>query len=254
MPGVGRAEQAHRLTIIVPVYNEAENFPSLWSALNQQVTADFDVIVVYDFDEDNTVPVAQQLIDSGQSNLRLTRNNIRKGVVGAIVSGFRQIESGPVLVAMADSSDDLRLVDKMLELYNLGYDVVVGSRYMKGGQIINGPWFKQGLSRLAGITLYHFRGVPTHDICNSFKIYDASMLRQMKIESTAGFEINIEIAVKAFLSGRKIAEVPATWREREHGTSRFSLWRWLPHYLRWYFYAFQPKWQDLRTTESSRTR
>ena len=67
------------------------------------------------------------------------------------------------------------------------------------------------------------------------------MLNALKLESSGGFEISLEITVKAFLAGYKITELPTTWRDRAHGSSRFRLWHWLPRYLRWYFYAFRPR-------------
>jgi hypothetical protein len=119
--------------------------------------------------------------------------------------------------------------------------VVVGSRYMKGGRIVNGPVVKQGLSRMAGVSLCWLRGIPTHDATNAFKIYDSDMLRQFILESQHGFELNLEITVKAFLAGYRIVEIPSEWRDRTQGKSKFKLWAWMPHYLRWYFYAFRPK-------------
>ncbi len=229
------------LTIVVPVYNESENFPHFWEELKSAVNSDYEVIVVYDFDEDSTVPVVRALIDDGATNLRLVKNTVRRGVVGAICTGFNTVSEGPVLVAMADLSDDLALVDRMLELYRHGYRLVAASRYMPGGKIIGGPPLKKNLSRLAGLSLHWLRGVPTRDATNAFKLYDASLLRTIKIESTAGFEISLEITVKAFLAGWPMVELPATWRDRTRGKSRFRLWAWLPRYLRWYFLAFRPR-------------
>ena len=229
------------LTIIIPVYNEGGNFPRLWAEISSQIRSQFRALVVYDFDEDNTASVVQGIIAQGESRLKLVKNAIRPGVVGAILTGFNQVDDGPVLVVMADLSDDLKQVDSMLALYGQGYQVVVGSRYMKGGSIEGGPWLKQFLSRAAGITLHWLRGIPTHDATNAFKIYDRDMLRSFTIESQRGFELNLELTVKAFLRGYRIAEVPSTWRDRSHGESRFRLWGWLPHYLRWYFHAFRPK-------------
>ena len=60
----------------------------------------------------------------------------------------------------------------------------------------------------------------------------------MEIESTGGFELGLELVVKAHVAGRKIVEVPTTWRDRLAGQSNFKLWKWLPHYLKWFFYAF----------------
>jgi glycosyltransferase involved in cell wall biosynthesis len=232
---------APHLSIIIPVYNEGDNFPSLWARLSSQIRCDFTAFVIYDFDEDDTLPVIERLIARGEKRIHLVKNNVRAGVVGAILSGFNQIDDGPILVLMADLSDDLSQVDSMLALYQRGYQVVVGSRYMKGGRLEGGPRFKQFLSRMAGLTLCWFRGIPTHDATNAFKIYDRGMLKSFVIESQAGFELNLELTVKAFLAGYHIAEVPATWRARGAGKSRFRLWAWLPRYLRWYFYAFQPR-------------
>jgi len=236
-----RNDSLHPLTIIVPVYNEGANFPALWESICSAIRSPFTALVVYDFDEDDTVPPVQAIINKGERRIRLVPNNVRKGVVGAIVTGFNQVARGPVLVVMADLSDDLGQVDSMLALYRQGYQVVVGSRYMKGGSIEGGPWFKQFLSRMAGLTLHWFRGIPTHDATNAFKIYDRDMLKSFTIESQRGFELNLELTIKAFLRGYRIAEVPSRWKDRSQGESRFRLWAWLPHYLKWYFHAFRPK-------------
>jgi glycosyltransferase involved in cell wall biosynthesis len=229
------------LTIVIPVYNEGAGFEDLWSELDTQLQFPFRALVVYDFDEDNTVPAVQAVIARGEKRLSLVKNKIRRGVVGALLTGFRAAEKGPLLVVMADLSDDLAQVSRMLELYRQGYHVVVGSRYMKGGRIVNGPVLKQGMSRMAGVSLYWLRRIPTHDATNAFKIYDAAMLKEFTLESQRGFELNLEITVKAFLAGYRIVEIPSVWRDRTQGKSKFKLWAWLPHYLRWYFYAFRPR-------------
>ena len=229
------------LTIVIPVYNEGAGFEKLWHELTTQLQCPFRALIVFDFDEDDTVPAVQAVIARGEHRLFLVKNSIRRGVVGALLSGFLQVERGPILVVMGDLSDDLAQVGRMLELYSQGYHLVAGSRYMKGGRIVNGPFIKQGLSRLAGVSLCWLRGISTHDATNAFKIYDAAMLRQFSLESQHGFELNLEITVKAFLAGYHIAEVPSVWRDRTQGKSKFRLWAWLPHYQRWYFYAFRPR-------------
>ena len=241
MASVIARSSADDLTIVIPVYNEGAGFEELWSELNTHLQFPFRALVVYDFDEDNTVPAVQAVIARGETRLSLVKNNVRRGVVGALLTGFRAVENGPLLVVMADLSDDLAQVSRMLELYRQGYDVVVGSRYMKGGRILNGPVLKQGLSRMAGVSLHWFRRIPTHDATNAFKVYDSTMLRHFTLESQRGFELNLEITVKAFLAGYRIVEIPSVWRDRTQGKSKFKLWAWLPHYLRWYFYAFRSK-------------
>jgi hypothetical protein len=138
---------------------------------------------------------------------------------------------------MADLSDDLSMVDAMYAEYLNGASVVVGSRYMKGGKQIDGPFLKRTLSRLAGVSLYWIRRLPTHDVTNNFKMYDKAFLDTIVIESKGGFEIAMEITVKAFKHRAKIVELPTTWRDRTAGEANFKLWAWLPSYLHWYFYA-----------------
>jgi len=230
------------LTVVIPVYNEASNFPALWAAIRENIRSPLQAFAIYDFDQDDTLPVIRQIMAAdGGPPLRAVRNRYGRGVVGAIRTGFEQVEHGPILVVMADLSDDLAQVDGMLQLHSQGYHVVVGSRYMKGGKLVGGPFLKQGLSRIAGMSLHWLRGFPTHDATNAFKIYDRDMLRSFTIESKAGFELNLELTVKAFLAGYRIVEIPAVWRDRTRGQSRFRVWRWLPHYLKWYFYAFRPR-------------
>ena len=105
------------LTIVIPVYNEGANFPGLWAEMKQHLDFPFTALVAYDFDGDDTLPVAQQIIAQGETRLRLIKNTYGRGVVGAIRTGFDAAPPGPVLVVMADLSDDLGQVRQMLELY-----------------------------------------------------------------------------------------------------------------------------------------
>lgn len=227
------------LSVIVPVFNEKDNFEHLYKEVQRHIKQDKRLLVVYDFDEDNTLPIARKIAKK-DPNVQLVKNTIGRGPLNAIKSGFAAVPSGPCLVVMADLSDDLSMVDDMYQAYRDGAQVVCGSRYMKGGKQIGGPLLKRTLSRLAGASLHYLRGVPTHDVTNNFKLYDKKLLDAITIESTGGFELAMEITVKAFKRKAKIVELPTTWRDREAGESNFKLWKWLPSYLRWYFLAFKP--------------
>jgi len=233
----GRADLSEALALIVPVYDEAENLPALVDQVERFVPPPFTMYVVYDFDADTTVPVARAL-GATRPWLRLLRNHLGPGVVNAIRTGFRAVPVGPALVVMADLSDDLGVVPECLRLYRAGYQVVCPSRYMRGGRQLGGPLVKRTLSRLAGLSLHWLAGLPTHDATNNFRLYDAALVHALGIESTGGFELALELTAKAFRRGARIAEVPATWRDRTAGASRFRLARWLPRYLRWYAHAF----------------
>jgi len=224
------------INIVIPVYNEGENIAATLAEIAANVRNKYRIFIVYDFDEDNTLPVVRRAMQNCD-NITLLKNRYGRGVLNAIKSGLEAVESGIVLVVMADLSDDFGKVDAMLEKINDGYDIVCGSRYMKGGRQNKGPWFKKSLSRLAGISLYYLTGIPTHDITNSFKMYTKKVLKDITIESNGGFEIGMEIVVKAHFAGYKITELPCIWTNREAGRSNFRLFKWLPKYLKWYFYA-----------------
>jgi dolichol-phosphate mannosyltransferase len=222
------------LTIVVPVYNEGENVvPTLRGIIERSRTRPLEVLVVYDFDGDTTVPVVKRL-QAEMPELQAHRNTIGRGVLNAIKSGLGAARAPFVLVTMGDGSDDAGDIDAMYELARGGADVVAGSRYMRGGHQIGGPLLKRMLSRAAGLSLHWVAGIPVHDATSNFRLYSKRLLEKVTIESTGGFELGIELTVKAHLMGMRIAEVPTTWRDRTAGESRFKLWQWLPRYLKWY--------------------
>jgi len=223
------------INIIIPVYNEKENIKNTLLEIKTKIKTPYRIFIIYDFDEDNTIPTIREFMQNN-TNIYLLKNKYGRGVLNAIKTGFETVNNSVVLVIMADLSDDLRKIDGMFKKINEGYDIVCGSRYMKGGKQIGGPKFKKFLSRLAGVSLHYLSGIPTHDVTNSFKMYTKEVLKDIKIESKGGFELGMEIVVKAFLKGYKITEVPSTWRDREEGKSRFKLWKWLPRYIYWYIF------------------
>jgi hypothetical protein len=103
---------------------------------------------------------------------------------------------------------------------------------------VGGPWFKRFLSRWAGKTLHWFARVGTRDATNSFKAYSVKFLRDVGIESDAGFEVGIELVAKARRLRLPVAELPTIWLDRPLGASNFRMAAWIPRYLRWYRFAF----------------
>ncbi len=225
------------LDIVIPVYNEALNIEKCLNELALKVKVPFKVLVVYDFDEDDTLPVIKNIKNGYKFSISLIKNNIGKGPLNAIKAGFNASDGDAVLVSMADLSDDIKIVDDMYRLVREGADIVCGSRYMKGGGQIGGPFIKKNMSKWAGLSLYYITGVPTHDATNSFKMYSRKIIDNVKIESDKGFVLGLELTVKAFLKNYAIKEIPTVWTDREAGESRFKVMAWLPSYLKWYFIA-----------------
>lgn len=224
------------ITIVIPVYNEGENIKTAVERIEKEVKVPFKINIIYDFDEDTTLVPAREL------NVNLIKNKYGRGVLNAIKTGLETAESEFVVVTMADLSDPPEVINEMVnsaEKYNS--DIVCGSRYMPGGKQIGGPLIKGLMSRCAGLSLHYLAKLPVHDATNSFKLYRKSFLDTVEIESTGGFELGIELVVKAFKNGCKITEVPTTWHDRTAGESNFKLIEWLPKYLKWYFEAFKRK-------------
>lgn len=227
-----------RVSLVVPVYNEGERITRCLEAITDAVSVDFEVLVVHDTPEDDTVPFVEKF---GDRRVRAVLNTIGPGPARAIRAGFEAAAAPTVVVTMADGSDSLGAVDEMVRLVERGFVVVAGSRYMPGGAQIGGPLMKTTLSRLAGLSLYYFGRVGTRDATNSFKAYSKGFIEEVGVVSESGFEVSIELVSKARRLRRPVTEVPTIWLDRAEGESRFQVAKWLPVYLRWYRFAFGPR-------------
>jgi glycosyltransferase involved in cell wall biosynthesis len=238
------AENQPELSVVLPVYNEGEAVAPVVRALVAGIHVPCEILIVYDFDGDTTVPVAKALA-AELPQVKPLRNELGRGVLNAMKAGMAAARAPYVLISMADGSDEPQVVDSMVGLALAGADVVAASRYMRGGHQVGGPILKRLMSRTAGLSLHWFAGVPIHDPTNNFKLYSRRFLDSITIESDAGFELALELSVKATLAGRSLAEVPTTWRDRTAGKSNFKLRKWLPHYLHWYFAAIRGRFARL---------
>jgi len=180
-PGSADSAAAPELTIVVPVYNEPDNIGPTLRRLAADVHEPNETLVVYDFDGDTTVPVVRAMQDE-LPNVRLLRNDLGRGVLKAMKAGIAAARGEFVLITMADGSDEVELVDRMIGLGKGGADVVAASRYMKGGRQEGGPLLKRTLSRLAGLSLHWVGRLPIHDATNNFKLYRRSFLNSVTIE------------------------------------------------------------------------
>lgn len=227
------------LDIVIPVYNEHDLIARTLDEIEQKIKTPYKVIIVYDFPEDTTLPVVRKYREENPGrNIQLLQNTRGKGALNAIRSGFDASNGLATLVSMADLSDDLSICDEMFAMVQRGFDIVCGSRYMRGGKHIGGPFLKKTMSRVAGLTLHYLAGIPTHDATNSFKMYRTQLLKDVTIESQGGFEVGMEIVIKSHLQGYRVSQLPTIWRDRSAGDSRFKLLEWLPSYLKWYFLAY----------------
>lgn len=227
-----------RVSIVIPVYNEADAVVPVFNRIIDSVSMPFEVLVVYDEPSDTTAPVVN---DFGDSRFRGVLNTIGPGPAFAIRAGFAAAKAEVVAVTMADGSDDISALESMVRLVERGCAVAAASRYMSGGAQVGGPLVKSTMSRTAGLLLYHLARVGTHDATNSFKAYSRTFIEDVGVDSDGGFEIGIELVAKARRLRRPVGELPTIWLDRTMGQSRFQLRAWLSRYLKWFRFAFGSK-------------
>ncbi len=237
----GVAVPAPLISIVVPVYNEAENIQPFLRELEPHLRQPHETLIVYDFPEDSTLP-AVAAMQPPPAHVRLVHNTLGKGVLNALKAGFQAARGDVIVVMMADRSDEPKDVEPMARLVRAGADVVAGSRYVKGGGQVGGPLVKRTLSRLAGVSLHYLAGLPTRDATNNFRAYSRRVIEQIPIEGEASFALALELTLKAHWNGWRVAEVPTTWHDRTAGVSRFRTFAWMPHYLKWYLKAMGRAW------------
>lgn len=228
------------IDIIIPVYNEAEGIISTLSSLAKSVRMPFRVLLCYDFEEDTTL-VAIRAKGSQGVDIELVRNRGR-GAHAAVMSGFAYSRSPFVLVFPADDVYNACILDTMFDMAANGVDIVCASRFMPGGAMVGCPVLKAALVRMAALTLHKLARLPSHDATNGFRVFSRRLLDTVSIESSEGFTYSLELLAKCHRLGWPISEIPAQWHERSTGSSRFRVIRWIPAYLRWYFYVFQTTW------------
>lgn len=229
-----------RASLIVPARNEDALIQVFLERLEESVSLPVEVLIVVDSEYDSTLAALNNLKKS-RLLIRPLISTLGNGPANAIKFGIASAASRTVVVTMADGSDDPRNIDELIRLIERGCVVAAASRYMPGGQQIGGPRFKKFLSRNASRILRIVGGLGIHDATNSFKGYSIDFIQSVGIESDRGFEIGLELTAKAHRRNLLIAEVPTIWIDRNFGDSNFQLRKWLPHYLKWFFFAFGKK-------------
>jgi glycosyltransferase involved in cell wall biosynthesis len=229
-----------RASIVVPALNEGNQIDVFLQRLEEAVNLSVEVLIIVDRPSDSTLMGISNYV-SARHLIRGVISELPSGPANAIRHGISLSNSDIVVITMADGSDDPRVIDDLIRLIERGCTIACASRYMPGGQQIGGPRLKRFLSRNASRALWFLLGVGTHDSTNSFKAYSKRFIEEVGIESNKGFEVGLELVAKAHRNRRMIAEIPTIWIDRMVGESNFQLRRWLPQYLRWFFYAFGPK-------------
>jgi dolichol-phosphate mannosyltransferase len=213
-----------RAMVVVPTYNERGNLPILVDALMQ--LPGLRLLVVDDQSPDGTGDVADALAREHTGRIDVIHRSGRRGLGRAYVDGFRKAIAEPVDVVCqmdADLSHDPRHLPDLIAAAR-DADVVIGSRYVPGGQIVNWPKRREILSRFANVYVRAITRLKTHDCTAGYRCWRRGTLARLPLDRfiSNGYSFQIETLFSAAHLGCRIVEVPITFVERREGQSKVS--------------------------------
>lgn len=224
------------LTIIVPAKKEEEAVIFTLEEIKKRVKTPHKIIVVNDsFEGDNTGDIVKKYIKKNKNaSVVINRSNPHPTFASALILGFNKTKEGVVIPVMADLCDRAEDIDIMYKKMNDGsdWDIVCGSRYIKGGGKKGGPLIQSICSFIICSFLHYIVGVPTTDVSNAFKMYKKDVLNEAVINKKNGVEISMAITLQAYFNGAKITEVPTRWIGRALGKSKFKIIERTPPYFK----------------------
>src|ERR1700736_3772029 len=179
-------------------------------------------LLVHGGSSDNTWSILQGLKDRNDA-LRPIKNGGPFGVGRAIIKGIEFTQGDAMVVMMADESDDCRDVVRYWNVLNEGWDCVFGSRFMKGGGVIDYPWLKLWVNRLANFFIRVLFRIPLNDTTNAFKAYRKEALDGCRPFLSPHFNITVELPLKAIVRNYSWTVIPITWRNRRTGVPKLKL-------------------------------
>jgi dolichol-phosphate mannosyltransferase len=212
--------------VVVPTYNERDSIAELIDRLHAAAGGGADVLVVDDSSPDGTGRVVDELIEERPGFLSLLVRPAKRGLGGAYLDGFRWgLGHGyDALVEMdADLSHDPVDVVRLLAALE-DADLVIGSRYVLGGAVVNWSIFRRVLSRGGNLYARVLLGFEVADATSGFRAYRASLLASVDLDAirSEGYAFQVEMVRRAQAAGARIVEIPITFTERTHGRSKMS--------------------------------
>jgi dolichol-phosphate mannosyltransferase len=217
-PGVGR------VLVLIPTYNEAENVTDVVARVRAAVPS-VEIMILDDNSPDDTGQVADE-IAAADPAVHVMRRPGKQGLGAAYIAGFRwALDRGydGVVEMDADGSHAPEELPRLLELL-ADADVVFGSRWVRGGRVVNWPLHRRILSRGANLYTRLALGVPIRDATGGYRAFRTLVLEKLEVDtaSAQGYAFQVELALRAYRSGCRVVEVPITFTERSGGGNGMS--------------------------------
>jgi dolichol-phosphate mannosyltransferase len=213
------------LSVIVPAHNEEESLPhtlhDLYTVMVRE-NVPHEIVVVDDGSKDRTWAVLQEL-KATIPTLAPVQNRGRNGFGRAVVCGFNHMRGDACTIMMADASDSPEDAVKYWRLLNEGWECVFGSRFIKGGQVIDYPRIKLIVNRLANFLVRIGFNITLNDTTNAFKAYRRTVIEGCRPFLSPHFNLTVEIPLKAIIRGYSWTVIPISWRNRKHGVPKLKI-------------------------------
>lgn len=212
-------------SVIIPARDEEESLPSTLADIYQTFTAEnvpHEIVVVDDGSKDRTWAVLQELKQTFPT-LAPTQNPGPHGFGRAVVWGLDHSRGDAVVIMMADASDSPAHAVNYWRLLNEGFDCAFGSRFIKGGEVIDYPRVKLLVNRLANFFVRIGFNIPLNDTTNAFKAYRRIVIDGCRPFLAPHFNLTVEIPLKAIVRGFTYKVIPISWQNRKHGQAKLKI-------------------------------
>ena len=215
-----------KLSIVIPAHNEEESITETIDQIEEafsKVNIDHEIFVVDDNSKDNTRQVLETLIQKYPS-LKYETNHGPNGFGYAVRFGLERFSGDCVAVMMADLSDSpYDLIRYYTTMVEGNYDCVFGSRFIKGGKVIDYPWLKKIINRVANFIIRIVMRIKYNDTTNAFKLYKREVIDGVKPILSPHFNLTIELPLKAIIRGYSYTVIPNSWTNRKYGVSKLKI-------------------------------
>ncbi len=234
-----------KLSIVIPAYNEEESITETIDQIEEafaRVDIDHEIFVVNDNSKDGTLAVLETLAQKYPS-LKYETNLGPNGFGYAVRYGLDRFSGDCVAVMMADLSDS---PDDLIRYYKTmmegNYDCVFGSRFTKGGKVIDYPWVKKIINRIANFIIKLTMNIKYNDTTNAFKLYKREVIDGVRPILAPHFNLTIELPLKAIIRGYSYTVVPNSWTNRKYGVSKLKIKEMGSRYFFILVYCFVEKY------------
>lgn len=234
-----------KLSIVIPAYNEEAVIEKTVTAFHKELAKekiDHEILVINDNSKDKTEEILKRLEKSIKS-LRHINNTPPNGFGFAVRKGLENFKGDCVAVVMADMSDrPVDLVSYFKKMEEGNYDAVFGSRFVKGGKVIDYPKNKIFLNRFTNNIIRVFFGIRYNDVTNAFKLYKRETMEGLKPFLSHHFNLTVELPLKTIVRGYNYAVVPNYWTNRAVGESNLKIKEMGSRYFYIILYCLIEKW------------